>query len=263
MTAPATTSPEGTNADSESLSNWGSVDENCETLSRNRARRAEVIQQRRQAGGSTNTARRTTAPSSTMRSDARRVSSSKSATASSLRSTKRAGGGEREGAAVRLNNNNKTNGITPTPTKNKATAAAAPTSSKGKRAGSLERPTVSSSQERPSAVGATARRSRKRLSVEKNGANKPRSSLGSVGGQRSSLGSRRGAEEDDHQQELREIVDLDAAAPSQEEIRLMIDRIRREAAGDGVVGGRAASGKKASRFEHEVRTTYILVLYCR
>ena len=86
-----------------------------------------------------------------------------------------------------------------------------------------------------------------------------------MGGRRNSLGSRRGGggggaeeEEDDHEQELREIGDLDAAAPSQEEIRLMIDRIRRESVVDDVVvGGRsaasAAAGKVGSRFEHEVR----------
>ena len=259
MTAPATTSPEGTNPDSESLSNWGSVDENCETLlAKNRARRGEVIQQRRQVGGSgsSNTAARRATASSTTRSEARRASSSNNTTTtSSLRSTKRAaGGGEREGAARPTT---KPNGKTPqvlVASKYRTAPAAAPASSKGRRGGSLERPTASSSQERPSAVGgATARRGRKRLSVERN---KPRSSsIGSVG-KRSSLGSRRGAEDDDREDDLREIEDLDAAAPSQEEIRLMIDRIRREssaAAADVGVGGRAAAGGKGSRFEHEVR----------
>lgn len=265
MTAPATTSPEGTNPDSESLSNWGSVDENCETLlAKNRARRGgEVIQQRRQVGGSgsSNTAARRATASSTTRSEARRASSSNNTTTtSSLRSTKRAaGGGEREGAARPTTKPNGTPQVL-VASKYRTAPGAAPTSSKGRRGGSLERPTASSSQERPSAVGgATARRGRKRLSVERN---KPRSSsIGSVG-KRSSIGSRRGAEDDDREDDLREIEDLDAAAPSQEEIRLMIDRIRREssaAAADVGVGGRAAAGGKGSRFEHEVCNKEILL----
>jgi len=109
---------------------------------------------------------------------------------------------------------------------------------------------ASSSQERPSVgVGATNRRKGRSNSIGSVG---NRTSLGSTAGRRGGGGEDAAA---DHEQELREIGDLDAAAPSQEEIRLMIDRIRRESVGDDVVGGRSVGSSKAgsSRFEHEVR----------
>ncbi|CAB1101209.1 unnamed protein product [Ectocarpus sp. CCAP 1310/34] len=133
----------------------------------------------------------------------------------------------------------------------------APSSGRGSRTGPVDRPTASSSQERPSVGAGTRRSARKRLSVERNGAAKPRSSsIGSVG-RRTILGGRRAEEDREEEEEeedaLRGIGDLDAVAPSQEEIRVMIDRIRRESAVEEVVGaGGRTVNSKGQRFEHEV-----------
>lgn len=136
----------------------------------------------------------------------------------------------------------------------------APASGRGRRGGSLERPTVSSlSQERSSAVGgvnapSSRRGTKKRLSVEKANA-KPRSL--SVG-RRSSRDNRHDEEEEEDDDPLAGINELDAAAPSQEEIRLMIERIRREAAVDeaavavGRVAGSQGQQQQQQRFDHEV-----------
>ncbi len=254
-----TTSPEGTNPDSEDLSNWGSVDERS-NLVNPAATTAPVTQKRptrRAAAAGSGGARRTSAPSSAAPGDSRRGGTSNTVAPSSLRGGggKRVGAGEREPTTYgRL----KTNGSSGLAGKSKA---AAPASGTGRRrAGSAERPTVSSSsQERPSvAVGATGRRKGRSNSIGSVG---KRSSLGSMVS--SAAAGRRAGGEDaaDHEQELRAIVDLDAAAPSQEEIRLMIDRIRRESAGDDVVGGRTGGSSKAgsSRFEHEVSSKFIYI----
>ncbi|CAM9898530.1 unnamed protein product, partial [Ectocarpus fasciculatus] len=245
---PATISPEGSRPDSEHLSNWGSVEDDpavATTTTTSATSRQQQQQQRRQPAASSNTSRRTSNPSSsTVRSDARRGYAGSNA--------RLAGSKAGAGAAGRLSL--MANGRSQTSAATKQTTAA-PSSGRGTRTGPVDRPTASSSQERPSVGAGTRPAARKRLSVGRNGASKPRSS--SVG-KRSSLGSSRRAEEDREEEEeedaLRGIGDLDAVAPSQEEIRLMIDRIRRESAVEEVVGagGRTvSSSKNGPRFEHE------------
>lgn len=246
---PATISPEGSRPDSEHLSNWGSVeDDPAVATTTTSASRQQQQQQRRQPAASSNTSRRTSNPSSsTVRSDARRGYAGSNA---------RLAGGSKAGAGAAGRLSLMANGRSQTSAATKQTTTA-PSSGRGTRTGPADRPTASSSQERPSVGVGTRPSARKRLSVGRNGASKPRSS--SVG-KRSSVGSSRraeeGREEEEEEDALRGIGDLDAVAPSQEEIRLMIDRIRRESAVEEVVGagGRTvSSSKNGPRFEHEVR----------
>ncbi|CAM9844572.1 unnamed protein product, partial [Ectocarpus sp. 8 AP-2014] len=240
---PATISPEGSHPDSEHLSNWGSVEDDPAVATTSTSASRQQQQQRRQPAASSNTSRRTSTPSSsTVRSDARRGYAGSTA--------RLAGGKAGAGAAGRLSL--MANGRSQTSATKQTTA---PSSGRGSRTGPMDRPTASSSQERPSIGAGTTRSARKRLSVERNGAAKPRSSsIGSVG-RRTSLGGRRAEEDREEEEEdaLRGIGDLDAVAPSQEEIRVMIDRIRRESAVEEVVGaGGRAVNSKGQRFEHEV-----------
>ncbi|CAN0400496.1 unnamed protein product, partial [Ectocarpus sp. 12 AP-2014] len=242
--APATISPEGSHPDSEHLSNWGSVEDDPAVATTSTSASRHQHQQRRQPAASSNTSRRTSTPSSsTVRSDARRGYAGSNA--------RLAGGKAGAGPAGRLSL--MANGRSQT-SATKQTAA--PSSGRGSRAGPVDRPTASSSQERLSVGAGTRRSARKRLSVERNGAAKPRSSsIGSVG-RRTSLGGRRAEEDPEEEEEeedaLRGIGDLDAVAPSQEEIRVMIDRIRRESAMEEVVGaGGRTVNSKGQRFEHE------------
>lgn len=258
VTAPAPASPEGTNGDSENLSNWGSIDGAAVPIATATSGVARARAQRRQTsggGGGTNTARRASV-SSGARNGSRRLSGGGGSVAFGAGTRASA---ERE-AAVWQSSSAKANGMRPQPPARARQPAPTPASGRGRRGGSLERPTASSSQERPSAVGAATRRTKKRLSVEKpHGTNKPRSlSVCSAGGKRISVGGGETRDDDDEEEDaaLAGIAELDAAAPSQEEIRLMIDRIRREAAVDeaAVAVGRVQAGPKGQQlFEHEVR----------
>ncbi|CAM9370630.1 unnamed protein product, partial [Scytosiphon promiscuus] len=134
--APAPASPEGTNGDSENLSNWGSVDGAAVPVATATSAVARARAQRRLTnggGGGTNTVRRSSVSAGT-RSSSRRLSNGSSAALGAGSAGARASE-EREAAVRQSSSSARPNGIRTQPAAAATRArqsATAPTSGRGR-----------------------------------------------------------------------------------------------------------------------------------